>query len=338
MKLTDLRPEHVAAASELVTARYAALRSQVPSLPSRYEDAAVIAGMLHEVGEAAGVAALEGGRVVGFMTGFVLPDFLGKRSFYSPEWANGAEPANSRRIYEEMYRYVSARWVADGCAVHAVTLMANDREGIEAWQWLGFGLAGMDGVRELTPVPGGSTDVKVRQAGPQDGGEVTALDQAVVQHMAGPPVFWLHDVEDRTVWLQKPDHVAWLAYEGEEAVGCLGLELGRAGGCQIVQDEKTAGITIAFVREEARCRGVTTALLNQALAWARANGYARCASDWEPMNPLANRYWPKRFEVVCYSLMRWIDERIVAKSAGPGGGQGGSSPNYHAAGEPEELT
>lgn len=317
MDLTDFRPEHLEAAAPLVAARYTALRRQVPVLPAKYEDADVIVPMLRELDGTTGVAALEAGQLVGFMTGFVLPEFLGKRGFYSPEWANGTEPANSRRIYEEMYRHASARWIADGCAVHAVTLMTNDREGIEGWQWLGFGLAAMDGVRGLAPVQGSPAGVDIRQAGPEDAGEVAALDWALGQHMAAPPVFWIHDDEDRYLWLQQPDNVAWLAYEGQEAVGCIGLELGRAGGCQIVQDEQTAGITIAYVREEARRRGVTTALVNQALAWLRANGYERCAADWEPMNPVANRYWPKRFDLVCYSLLRWIDERIVARGAGP---------------------
>jgi len=318
MNFAVLRPEHFETAADLVAARYVTLRSQVPSLPAKYEDADTIARMLHDLDETAGVVALQAGRLVGFMTGFVLPEFLGKRSFYSPEWANGAEPANSRRIYEEMYRHASARWIADGCVVHAVTLMTNDREGIEGWQWLGFGLAAMDGVRGLAPVQGGPAGLDIRQADPEDAGEVTALGQALARHLAAPPVYWPHDAEDYGAWLQQPDNVAWLAYEDQEAVGCLGMELGRAGGCQIVQDEKTAGITIAYVREGARRRGVVTALLNQALAWIRTHGYERCAADWEPMNLLANRYWPKRFEPVCYSLMRWIDERIVARSAGAG--------------------
>lgn len=322
MNVIVFRPEYLEAAAGLVAARYVTLRSQVPSLPARYEDPGTLAHLLHELGETAGVAALQADRLVGFMTGFVLPEFLGKRSFYSPEWANGTEPGNSREIYEEMYRHASARWIADGCPVHAVTLMANDREGIEGWQWLGFGLAAVDGVRNLAPLPGGAADLDVRQAGPQDAAEVAALGQALEQHIAAPPVFWPHDARDYHAWLQLPDCAAWLAYQGDEAVGCLGLELGRAGGCQIVQDEETAGVTIAYVREDARRRGVTTALLNQALAWLKAHGYERCAADWEPMNPPANRYWPKRFEVVCYSLIRWIDERIVARMAGVSRSQG----------------
>jgi hypothetical protein len=51
-------------------------------------------------------------------------------------------------------------------------------------------------------------------------------------------------------------------------------------------------------------------LLNGSLEWARAEGYERCAVDFEPMNSLAARFWPKYFQPVCYSLMRKVDERI----------------------------
>jgi GNAT superfamily N-acetyltransferase len=316
MKIASLQPKHLEAAGALVAASDATLRSQVPCLPAKYEDAGTISRMLHDLSEAGGVVALHGGELVGFLTGFVLPEYLGRRSFYSPEWANGAEPGNSRQIYEEMYQQVAAHWIADGCAVHAVTLMTHNREGIEGWQWLGFGLAAVDGVRDLTPVPGVPTNLDVRQAGLQDAGELTSLGRALEQHMAAPPVFWIHETQDFVEWLQQPEHVAWLAYDGEEAVGCLGLELGHGDECEIVQDEDTARISMAYTRRGARCRGIGTALLDQALAWARARGCRRCAVDWEPMNPPANRFWTRWFDPVCYSLVRWIDGRILARSGG----------------------
>jgi GNAT superfamily N-acetyltransferase len=316
VKVTSLGREHLEAAGALVAARFAALRSQVPSLPGRYENASTITQMLSDLKNTDGVAALSGGQLIGFMTGFVLPQFLGKRSFYSPEWANGAESGSSRQIYEEMYQHIAAHWVASGCAVHVVTLMANDRAGIEGWQWLGFGLAAVDGVRDLNPVPCVPAGLDVRRAGPEDADEVTAFGRALEQHMAAPPVFWIHDSEDYVQWLQKPSHAAWLAYQNEAAVGCLGLELEHGHRCAIAQDDDTAGISIAYTHQDARSMGVGTVLLNQALAWAKARGCQRCAADWEPMNPPANRFWSKRFHTVCYSLLRWIDERLVARGGG----------------------
>ena len=93
-------------------------------------------------------------------------------------------------------------------------------------------------------------------------------------------------------------------------MGCMGVEPGHVGGCEIVQDEKTVSIVSAFTKEEARGRGIATALLNRSLEWAQEERYERCAVDFEPMNSLAARFWLRYFEPVCYSLMRRIDERI----------------------------
>jgi len=309
--IVPLQDRHLEDAAALVGARYRVLRRQIPLLPPRYEDVATLLPMLGDLpGQAPGVVALQGDRLVGLLTGFVIPDFLGKRSMYSPEWANGAEPSESRRIYEEMYARLAAEWVADGCFSHVVSLLGHDREGIAGWQWLGFGLAAIDGLRRVEPTKVPGAEVQIRRAGTGDIAEVASLGEALNQHMAASPVFWMHEREDYARWLQEPQNALWLAYDGGQVVGCIGLEPGHQGGCQIVQDEKTMSIMSAFTLPQHRGKGIATALLNRALEWARAEGYERCAADWEPMNVPAARFWPRHFELVCYSLIRCIDERI----------------------------
>jgi len=295
----------------LVSVRYKALRERVPLLPSCYEDTNTILAMLCDLtGEVPGVVAIRGNRLAGFLCGFVIPMFLGKRSVYSPEWANGAGLGESRRVYEEMYGHISAHWVADGCFTHLVTMLAHDREGIESWHWLGFGLAAVDSLRELKPVRDGAAKVELRRASVEDVAEVAAFGEALNRHVAAPPTFWIHESEDYEKWLEQAENVLWLAYEGEEVVGCIGLGPANPDACAIIQDEKTASIVSAYVKEHARGRGIATALLNRSLEWARTEGYERCAVDFEPMNPLAARFWPKYFKPVCYSLMRCVDERV----------------------------
>jgi GNAT superfamily N-acetyltransferase len=311
LQITPLREEHLENAAVLVSVRYKALREHVPLLPSRYEDVETILPMLRDlIGEAPGVVAIRGSRLVGFLLGFVIPMFLGKRSVYSPEWANGAELGESRRVYEEMYGHLSAHWIANGCFTHLVSMLAHDREGIEGWQWLGFGLAAVDGVRELKPVEGAVAEVAVRRASVEDIEEAMAFDEALNQHLAAAPTFWMHEPQDYEEWLREPANALWLAYEGGEAVGCMGIGPGNPDACAIIRDEKTASVVSAFTQERARGRGIATALLNRSLEWARVEGYERCAVDFEPMNILAARFWLRCFEPVCYSLMRCIDERI----------------------------
>ena len=310
--ITSLCENHLEDAAALVTARYKALRERVPLLRPRYEEVGTILHMLRDLtGEGSGVVAIRADRLVGFLSGFVIPEFLGKRSIYSPEWANGAELTESRRIYEQMYAHISARWVADGCFTHAISLLAHDREGIECWQWLGFGLAAVDGVREPEMLDGIPAKVQTRQASVVNAREVGELVAGLQRHMAAAPTFWIHEMEDSGNWLAKPGHVAWLAYEGGEAVGCMGLEVGHTDGCEILQDEETISVENAYTVQGLRGKGIGTALLNRALEWAKAEGFARVAVDFESMNILATRFWMKWFEPVCFSLIRSIDERVA---------------------------
>jgi GNAT superfamily N-acetyltransferase len=316
MEVIPLKEEHLEDAAALVSRRYQGLRAQVPSLPPRYAEASTLLPMLRDIaGAGPGVAAIHGGRLAGFLSSWLIPSFRGKRSAFSPEWANGAELENSPRIYEEMYTHLSASWVADGYATHLIGLLANDRDGLAGWHWLGFGMLAADAVRDLQPAPDPDTNVAIRRAGLQDLEQVKALHEALAHYMAAAPTFLVDAGErDRRYyeeWLQNPDRAIWLAFEDTEAVAYIRQGPASEDASTIIYDDKTTSITGAFTREKARGGGIATALLNRSLAWARAKGYARCAVDFEPMNPLATRFWLRHFQPVCYAVVRHIDERAV---------------------------
>jgi GNAT superfamily N-acetyltransferase len=317
LEVVRLEEKHLEDAALLVSGRYQGLCQQVPSLPSRYAEVGTLLGLLRDIAVAGpGVAAIRGGRLVGFLSGWPLPSFRGKRSAYSPEWGNGVDPADSRRIYEAMYAHLSAAWVADGRFTHLASLLVNDRDGIDAWHWLGFGMLAADAVRDLRPVSGPDSDVTVRRAGSQDFEQLMALDAALHHYLASSPVFLVEaeEEDDRAHYqreLRNTDKAIWLACDGTEAVAYLEIGPASHDASTIIVDEKTASITGAFTREQARGRGIGTALLNRALEWARAQGYERCAVDFEPMNPLAARFWLRYFQPVCYALVRHVDERAA---------------------------
>lgn len=256
-----------------------------------------------------------GGRLVGFLSGWRIPSFRGRRAVFSPEWANAADLENSRRIYEEMYAHLSSTWVADGCFTHLVSLLANDHDGIGGWHWLGFGMVAADAVRPLQPARGPDVEVDIGRAGLHDLVQIMTLDESLYQYLAASPTF-LVDTGERNkayyeAWLCHPDRPVWLAYQGMKAVAYVGMGPASDDASTIIYDEKTTSISGAFTTERARGQGIATALLNQALEWARAAGYERCAVDFEPMNPLAARFWLRHFEPVCYTLIRHVDERAA---------------------------
>jgi GNAT superfamily N-acetyltransferase len=315
LEIAPLQDQHLEDAAALVTARYRALREQVSSLPSRYEDVSSILPPLRDLaGQAPGVVAMRDGQLAGFLLGMVLAEFRGKRAVYSPEWANAVDVEGGRKIYQEMYAHLSARWVADGCFTHLVTLLAQDREAIDAWHWLGFGLTAVDAMRDLTPAQGAIAKFEIRRAGLEDIEEAMTLDQALRRHLAAAPVFLMdeHGSESYEQWLANSANVLWLASCGGEVAGGMGLEPSNTDACYIIRDETTISITSAFTKEGERNRGIGTALLDHSLDWARSAGYKRCAVDFEPQNIPAARFWLRHFQPVCYSLIRHVDERVAS--------------------------
>lgn len=315
LKVVPLRSEHLEDAAAMVNERYRALRRDVASLPAQYEERSTILPLLSDLAQGSqGVIAFDDGLPVGFLLALVLPDFRGKRAAYSPEWANAARAEGSWDIYRRIYAHLSARWVADGCLTHLVTLLAHDGEGMSAFQWMEFGLTSVDAMRDLTPLPKVTNDFTIRRAQLADLDQVMRLTDALWAHLSSPPIC-IPPSEESTrhyqeEWLANPDNVLWLARYGAEDAACMGLGPPDPNACHIIRDEKTTSIHTAFTLESMRERGLGTALLRYSLDWARATGYERCAVYFEPHNIVGARFWLRHFQPICYSLIRRIGDHV----------------------------
>jgi len=315
VQIVPLSPAHLDDAAALVAARYRNLRAQAPELPESYGDAATILPLLQRMtAKAPGVAALHNGRLAGFLTAWMTPEHRGRPTVYSPEWANGAREDDSPRIYEAMYASMARHWVTEGFVDHFLTLFVHDRPSIEAWQWLGFGYAVMDGIRDLAPVTGAAPGVDIRRAALSDLTTVLPLWLALNDHLVAAPVFLVDclnaDPSEFHEWLADERNALWVAYRHEQPVASLGIGPSSDNACTIIRDPGTASIRSAYTLPAARGGGLASAMLDRAIAWARGEGYLRCSVDFETMNTQAARFWPRHFRPVCLSLGRHINERI----------------------------
>jgi GNAT superfamily N-acetyltransferase len=344
MQIVPLMPDHLPDAARLVATSYRALRRQVPVLPERHGAPDPLLTRLADYqARFPGVAAIDGSKLTGFLVGCLLPDWRGRRSVYVPAWASAALPDESCAIYQRLYAAISERWVANGCLTHLLTLMADGsaahgRSGRDTWHWLGFGLAGVDAIRDLSP-PGVDAVQDLAPAGPwrirratvDDLPAALALDEGLWRHLAAPPTFLAYaGVRDEAYhrqWLADPANALWLAFPdpapraGAQSTAVAGLGHGPASpeASFVVGDEGTTSITSAYTRPELRGSGLGTALLDRALAWARSEGYQRCAVDFEPENTTGGRFRLRYFQPVTYSFARCIDPRIAWGHAGRDG-------------------
>jgi GNAT superfamily N-acetyltransferase len=316
LKAISLKEEHLEDAALLVSNRYRQLCQNVPNLPQGYLEVTRLLPLLQKIlsTSGSGVGLINGSRLVGFLTGWQMPSFRGQKSTYSPEWANAAYLEDSGHIYEEMYSFLADTWVGDKYVAHYISLFPNDVDALRAWHWMGFGMVSVDALRCVDSIQDSDVNVHIRRADLQDIQQVLELQEALWQYEKGTPIFLLTPKREQNYyeeWLQNPNKVVWLAYWRDEPVALMRLGPADDDVCTIIIDPKTTSIYAAFAKEEIRRKGIATALLDHALKFAQASGYERCAVSFEPMNLLGTSFWLKYFTPVCYSMVRYIDDRVT---------------------------
>jgi GNAT superfamily N-acetyltransferase len=220
----------------------------------------------------------------------------------------------SRRIYEKMYKCLAADWAADSYGSHYISLFANDLDAIEALHWLGLGILSVDANRGLEPLEDVDVRIDIRRAKLQDLGQFLMLNDELRQYMKSSPVFFIADEYGESYfgeWLEAPDKVIWLASIDGEPVSFMRMGPANDDVCAIIYDEKTTSIYGAYTREPMRGKDIATAMLDHAPSYAGSLGYERCAVDFETMNLLGTRFRLRHFRLVCFSLHRFVDERVL---------------------------
>jgi ribosomal protein S18 acetylase RimI-like enzyme len=313
IEVVGFEHEHVAEAAAIFVASLNALRADVPVLPGTM-DAAVIADKL---GDMTGFAAIRDGRVVGYLTSwFPIESFRDTHRVgaYAPEWAHGATGADRVAISRALYRVASTAWMAAGCDVHALTLLAGDDLSIETWFWSGFGMGTVDVIRPASslgvPAPVGYS---VRPAADADAAALAELDVEHHRHYTEPPVFMARrPADDRQAWstfLAQDGNSVWIAEDEGGPIGFVRFDR-EFGGAEVTASPDGVFIDGAYVRAAHRRRGAAAAMVDAGLRQCAANGITYCALDFEAFNPEAAAFWTRYFTPVCYSVMR------VPESAG----------------------
>lgn len=312
MDITPLRKEHLDEAAALFVARYQQLRATYPILPDRMADPARVYDKLeHVVDKWGGVAAWEQGKLVGYLNWVYADDFraTGRKGAYCHEWAHACKGDNRPDVYRALYTAAARQWAADGCLIHAITLLADDPEALQTWFWNGFGLIVVDGIRPMQPLQKPySPGLTIRKATSEDAEAFCALDAEHWRHYATSPIFMTPrygvNADGFRAFLSKERNSIWLAEDEGTLAGFIRYDGYDFECADILASDQGVFISGAFVRPAYRGRRVAVALLDSALRDYGARGFTSCTLDFESFNPYAARTWPRYFSLASYSLSR----------------------------------
>ncbi len=312
LTIAPLDTTHLEDASILFAAAYGSCRLTVPDLPERWADNQIALNKLQMfIKKGSGLAAITGGRLVGYLGWYHVPDFRdsGKAAAYVPEWAHAADETIKTEVYRTLYRAAAELWHAQGVKTHALSYTAGNPWMEQFWFWNGFGLLVVDAVRTLDPLPARPvSELVIKKAGLEDTGSVLILEIEHWQHYLKAPIFMnphgAITVEEIQPFIGTENNAYFLAeYDGKPA-GMMKFEPRSSGATDLADTQTTIAVTGAYVRPEFRGLGTAPALLNFAFAYYAEQGRQYCSVDFESFNPEAAAFWMKHFEPIRYSVFR----------------------------------
>jgi ribosomal protein S18 acetylase RimI-like enzyme len=313
IEIQPLREAHLERAAALFVQKFKQQRQAVPQLPASLADPAPTLPRLEaRLRAGCALAALDKGRLLGYLAWYLVDDFrsAGRKGAYVPVWGHAAGAEDLPAVYAALYRAAATSWTAAGCQVHCISLPAYDQELHKVWFWNGFGLAVVDAVRSLQPLGAPlPTELTIRKASVEDAEALAVLEQEHWRHYAAAPILMAETKAPTAApgfreFLQQPHNSVWWALSGAHPAGFMRFEGHSHGATELVQSPDTIAITGAYTRPAYRGLGAAPALLDAALQHYAAQGFARCAVDFESFNPEAARFWMKYFDPVVFSLMR----------------------------------
>jgi GNAT superfamily N-acetyltransferase len=326
LRLVPFDESCVDAAAGLLAARHHRARQHELALPEGFTDPAnaqpaVRAAMCEPAGS--GVAALRDGHLVGFLLGAPEISELWGRSVWVRYGWHALAADEDAEVYRDLYAAAAPMWLARGCLAHYIELSADDPTSLNAWFRLSFGLQHAFGIRHLStadlvaPLP--EEAVTIRRATPDDSASVAEMEGILWTHLGRSPTYSVrlpeqaeHTREAAAEILVDPQVVVWLAERDGEALGAVTITPLTPGDDLLDVPEHCCFLASAALREEARGRGIGTALATRALREAQAAGYTWSLADWHMTNLQASRFWPHLgFRPFQYRLQRWLDPRIA---------------------------
>jgi hypothetical protein len=275
VELAPFQDNFIADAGALLASRHRRDRLIFPELPPRFEDPLVAREAVEVVWrhpDSSGVAAIEDGRLLGYLIGDVSIDTLRGRTAWIRLAGHALHQEVDADLYRDLYAAAAPAWLARGCFDHYAMLPAADEAGLAAWFALSFGQEQAHALRDLSLAaydadiaPG---DVIFRRASPGDRTALSNLSSLIARHQAQAPTWAVTLPEDVSALregyaglVDDPTTVVWLALRENEPVGFQAYFATQPTDGDLLTPADCVELKVAATRPEERGRGIGRAIL-----------------------------------------------------------------------------
>ncbi|PEL08146.1 GNAT family N-acetyltransferase [Bacillus sp. AFS017336] len=323
MKFIAFENRHLDEAASLLANRHMYDRNMNPELSPKFEGtetAKKAIEVLFNEKNSFGVAAINDSKLVGYMIGSIHTDKNRERHTWVKYAGMAIAESESTELYRELYAEFARKMVENGSFNHYVMVPSGNKSALDAWLHLGFAYEQVHAIRDLSvSTDRVFSDVQIRVSNNEDEKRIRELATVIMEHQAKSPVFAPGFIEEREDYqegyaelINDETATLWLALYQNEIVGFQVFESAEASDENLLTPESCISLVVGATVESSRGKGVSTALLDHGLTFAKKEGYQFCETDWRITNLESSRFWSKNgFKPIAYRLVRKIDPRIL---------------------------
>ncbi|MFB7138112.1 GNAT family N-acetyltransferase [Gottfriedia sp. NPDC056225] len=323
MRFIAFENRYLDEAASLLANRHMYDRSMNPELSPKFESAEngkkAIEVLFNEK-NSIGIAAINDSKLVGYMIGSIHTDKNRERHTWIKYAGMAIAESESTELYRELYAEFARQMVENGSFNHYVMVPSGNKPALDAWLHLGFAFEQVHAIRNLSvSTDRVFSDIQIRVANNEDEKRIRELATVIMEHQAKSPVFAPGFIEEREDYqegyaelINDETATLWLALYQNEIVGFQVFESAEASDENLLTPESCISLVVGATVESSRGMGVSTALLDHGLNFAKEEGYQFCETDWRITNLESSRFWSKNgFKPIAYRLVRKIDPRIL---------------------------
>lgn len=312
--IKDFSAEDVQSAVELFLQSYMHEKEINTLMPDKIiTNPQLITHSLNSQAKNPGIAVFSNSTLIAYMLTSATFTFKNQKAAIVPEYGHSAIDEDRHDLYRLMYMKLSSRWIQQNIHMHIIGHFAHDEILNDILFQLGFGAILSEKLRDLSPVASDSKLVIKVENNPLN---IFELDQELREYARTAPIFIKKNTEPEAIVSDLSNHlensdVFYVFYDNDVPTGYFSV--GTSDNTRegfLLQDTNTAQIKFAFIKPSFRGKGVGTALLNEAIKWARDNGFERVFVEHETANYYGGKFWEKHFSSYLYFSTRYIDNSI----------------------------
>ncbi|MFO7969103.1 MAG: GNAT family N-acetyltransferase [Candidatus Izemoplasmatales bacterium] len=253
-------------------------------------------------------------KIIGYLIGIKIENFWGKsKGFLSPIYGHFVKEKYRIQGYKLLYMALAKTLVEKEILSHAITMYTYDKNLIDTWFKLGFGLRCIDSIKAIKPKKE-KISTKIKPITKTNATDFVSLEESLHMVFTESPMFMPRTETDGLEaildTISKDDNYMFGAYNNNlEPIGII--KIGPVGDNFITTHKKMMNVKGLYIDKNHRKKGAARDLLAYCEKFLSDLGYELLGVDFESFNIYGSEFWHKNFSPYTNTVHRRIDEFII---------------------------